>query len=147
MMNPFAYSMLVLAGVVGVAILLLTYRDLIFDTPPPRRQVRGRRPVRRRPAPAGRPKGVETDAKINETISKAISGAATPNSSTEMISFHTLAKLVHAGVVTETTAIETACGVIAGSSKDYQEAREKFKRAAAELDTTTEAKPRSRRKR
>lgn len=58
-----------------------------------------------------------------------VSGIAMQEDDTETVAFHFLARLVKAGHVTETQALESACGVRAGSSKAYQEARAKLKKA------------------
>jgi hypothetical protein len=79
--------------------------------------------------PAGAPKPERNE---DEDRFGAVSGVAMPKDDAEMIAFHFLARLVHAGHVTETQALESACGVKAGSSKAYQEARVKLKKALDE---------------
>lgn len=67
-----------------------------------------------------------------ETRFGGVSGIAEPNDDAETVAFRFLARLVRAGHVPETVALECACGVRAGSSKAYQEARAKLKRAIEE---------------
>jgi len=94
-------------------------------------------PLHRRPIPLQRPDGklagsvsaAETERNETETHFDAVSGVATPNNDAETVSFRVLAKLIQAKHVTETEALETVFGVKAGSSKAYQEARAKLKRA------------------
>jgi hypothetical protein len=76
----------------------------------------------------------ETDRNEDEDRFGAISGIAMPEDDTETVAFRFLARLVKAGHVTETQALESACGVKAGSSKAYQEARAKLKKALEELN-------------
>lgn len=122
----------VIVATIGSAIALVWYRDLIFTTgaAAPRRP---RRPTPRRPA--GRPRQVETAPKQAEVVSNAISVIAAPENDIEMIAFRALAKLVRAGDVTETTALEHAFDVNAGSSKAYKAAQKKLKIALAELES------------
>ena len=42
-------------------------------------------------------------------------------------------KLINAGLITETAALQTVFGVKAGSSKDYKRVHEKLKIAQAEI--------------
>ena len=130
-MNEGTLAILVIIATIGAGVVVVAYRDLIFSTgaPPPRE----RRPAQLRRPPAGRPS--ETPAKPAEAISVPISPIATPESDPEMIAFQALAKLVRAGVVTETIALEHAFGVRAGSSKAYTTVRAKLKVALAELAT------------
>ena len=125
----------VILATIGSGIALVWYRDLIFTTgaAAPRRQ---RRPTPRRPA-AARPRASqsETVAKPSEVVSNAISVIAAPENDIEMIAFRALAKLVRAGAVNETVAIETAFDVKAGSSKAYKAAQAKLKIALFELDS------------
>lgn len=125
----------VILATIGSGVALVWYRDLIFTTgaAAPRRQ---RRPTPRRPA-AARPRAQpsETVAKSPEVVSNAISVIAAPENDIEMIAFRALAKLVRAGAVNETVAIETAFDVKAGSSKAYKAAQTKLKIALFELDS------------
>jgi len=125
----------VILATIGSGVALVWYRDLIFTTgaAAPRRP---RRSTARRPA-AARPRQVETPAKPAEVVSNAISVIAAPDNDIEMIAFRALAKLVRAGVVGETVAIETAFDVKAGNGKSYKAAQSNLKRALAELDSLT----------
>jgi len=78
---------------------------------------------------------VETDRNDDESRFDPVSAVATPYSNAETIAFRFLARLVTAGHVTETQALETACEVKAGSSKAYQEARAKLKKALEEQNS------------
>jgi hypothetical protein len=129
-MNEGLLAISVILGTIGAGIALVWYRDLIFTTgaAAPRRQ---RRPVR----PAARPRQIETPAKQAEVVSDVISMIAAPENDIEMIAFRALAKLVRAGAVNETVAIETAFDVKAGSSKAYRAAQAKLKIALFELDS------------
>ena len=71
----------------------------------------------------------ETPRNENEDRFVLVSGSAMPKDDTEAIAFRFLARMVAAGHVTETQALESACNVKAGSSKAYQEARAKLKKA------------------
>lgn len=71
----------------------------------------------------------ETNRNEDEDHFGVVSVIATPEDDTEMVAFRFLARLVKAGHVTETQALESACNVKAGSSKAYQEARAKLKKA------------------
>jgi hypothetical protein len=103
--------------------------------PPPERAVR-ERPLRRR-VPVRRTDGKlngsvsvsETSPKSSEVVSIPVSPITVPKDDPETVAFRFLARLIHAGVLTETQALETACEVKAGSSKAYQEARARLKRA------------------
>jgi hypothetical protein len=104
-------------------------------------QHRRRRTIRLKPRPirddGGRFNGslpAETDRNEDEDRFGVVSVIATPENDTEMVAFRFLARLVKAGHVTETQALESACEVKAGSSKAYQEARAKLKRAIEELN-------------
>jgi hypothetical protein len=88
-----------------------------------------------RPKRAVRPRPPETPPQPPETHFAPVSGALTPQSDAETIAFHCLAKLVRAGMLTETQALEGSFDVKAGSSKAYQEKRAKLKAALADLDT------------
>lgn len=125
----------VILATIGSGIALVWYRDLIFTTgaAAPRRP---RRSTPRRPA-AARPRAPasETVAKPAEVVSNAVSVIAAPENDIEMIAFRALAKLVRAGAVNETVAIETAFDVKAGSSKAYKAAQTKLKIALFELDS------------
>jgi len=124
----------VILATIGSGIALVWYRDLIFTTgaAAPRRP---RRPTPRRPAT--RPRQIETPVKQAEVVSDAVSVITAPESEIEMIAFRALAKLVRAGDVTETTALEHAFDVKAGSSKAYKAVQAKLKTALAELDSPT----------
>lgn len=126
----------VILATIGSAVALVWYRDLIFTTgaAAPRRP---RRSTTRRPAAARprAPRQAETPAKPVEVVSNAISVIAAPENDIEMIAFRALAKLVRAGVVGETVAIETAFDVKAGNGKNYKAAQLNLKRALAELDS------------
>lgn len=98
--------------------------------------------VRLRPRPirgaGGRFDGslpAETNRNEDETSFDPVSAIATPKDATETIAFHFIARLIKAGHVTETQALESACGVKAGSSKAYQEARVKLKKALEEVES------------
>jgi len=138
MMNEGWLAIGVILATIGSAVALVWYRDLIFTTgaAAPRRP---RRSTPRRPAAARprAPRQVETPAKPAEVVSNAISVIAAPENDIEMIAFRALAKLVRAGDVTETTALEHAFDVSAGSSKAYKAVQAKLKIALAELDSPT----------
>jgi len=124
----------VILATIGAGIVLVMYRDLIFttDTPTPRKQ---RRPIKRRPGrSAARSSNAETPAKQAEVVSNVVSVIAARENDTEMIAFRALAKLVRAGDVTETTALEHAFDVKAGSSRAYKAVQSKLKIALVELD-------------
>jgi hypothetical protein len=136
-MNEGTLAIMIIVATIGVGIVAVMYRDLIFPTgAPPSRQ---RRPAQLRRLPAARPRvspalaRSETAPKSTEAVSVPVSPIATPDSDPETIAFQVLAKLVHAGVVTETMALEHAFGVRAGSSKAYTTVRAKLKTALAEL--------------
>jgi hypothetical protein len=100
---------------------------------------RRRRPMRLRPVRGahGHFHGslpAEIERNENEDHFGDVSGIAEPKDDTEIIAFHFLARLVKSGHVTETQALESACGVKAGSSKAYQEARSKLKKALEEAE-------------
>lgn len=125
----------VILATIGSGVALVWYRDLIFTTgaAAPRRP---RRSTPRRPArPPTRPRKVETPAKQAEAVSNAVSVIAAPENDIEMIAFRALAKLIRAGAVNETIAIETVFDVKAGSSKAYKACQANLKRALAELDS------------
>lgn len=92
--------------------------------------LRRRVPIRR---PDGKLNGsvsvAETSRNGAETHFDDVSAIATPKDDPEMIAFRFLARLIKAGMLTETQALEGACEVKAGSSKAYQEARGKLKKA------------------
>jgi hypothetical protein len=101
-----------------------------------RRRARHMPTVRLKPRPirddVGRFNGslpAETNGNEDEDRFDAVSVIATPEDDAETVAFRFLARLVKAGHVTETQALESACEVKAGSSKAYQEARAKLKRA------------------
>ena len=124
----------VILATIGSGIALVWYRDLIFTTgaAAPRRP---RRSTPRRPArPAARPRQIETPVKQAEVVSNVVSMIAAPENDIEMIAFRALAKLVRAGDVTETIALEHAFDVKAGSSKAYKAVQAKLKIALVELD-------------
>jgi hypothetical protein len=73
------------------------------------------------------------DRNGDEDHFSAVSGIATPHANAETIAFLYLARLIAAGHVTETQALEAACEVKAGSSKAYQDARAKLKRALEQV--------------
>lgn len=125
----------VILATIGSGIVLVWYRDLIFTTgaAAPRRP---RRSTPRRPQRStARPRAAETPAKQAELVSTAISVIAAPENDIEMIAFRALAKLVRAGMVNETVAIETVFDVKAGSSKAYKAAQSKLKKALVDLDS------------
>ncbi len=128
-MNEGWLLLLTVVGTIGAALTVVYYRDLIWPEryPPaaPLRRTRPRRPPATRPR---RPPASETTPKRTEAISSNVSGVTTLQTDAETISFRTLAKLVQAGVLTETVALEATCNVKAGSSKAYQAAREKLKK-------------------
>jgi hypothetical protein len=136
MMNEGWLAICVILATIGSGIALVWYRDLIFTTgaAAPRRPRRStpRRPARPPARPAPR---VETPAKQAEAVSYAVSSIAAPENDIEMIAFRALAKLVRAGMVNETVAIETVFDVKAGSSKAYKAAQSKLKQALVELDS------------
>lgn len=125
----------VILATIGSGVALVWYRDLIFTTgaaaPRRPRQVAGRRPNR----PAVRRRPIETPAKPAAVVSPAISVITAPENDPEMIAFRALAKLVRAGAVNETIAIETVFDVKAGSSKAYKAAQSKLKKALVDLDS------------
>lgn len=125
----------VILATIGSGVALVVYRDLIFTTgaAAPRRQ---RRPTPRRPA-AARPRAPqgETVAKRVAMVSPPVSPVATLDSDDEMIVFRAIAKLVRAGDITETIAIEHTFDVKAGSSKAYKVCHANLKRALLELDS------------
>lgn len=137
-MNEGLLLLLTVLAVAGLAIAVLWYRDLIWPerfAPPVQRQ---------RSRPRLRPRRVvppEMKAKPREGVSITVSGVPMAQKEVETVSFRTLAKLVHAGVVTETVALETACNVRAGSSKAYQEARANLKKALADLADAGVSRP------
>lgn len=131
--------LLTVIGTAGAGLTVVWYRDLIWPEHFPRS------PAPRRPAPrrvVRGPAAGETKPKPAEAVSPTVSGVATPQTDAETVSFRTLAKLVKAGVVTETVALESACEVKAGSSKAYMAAREKLKAALAEIDKISPGEPR-----
>jgi hypothetical protein len=131
MMNEGWLAIGVLVATIGSGIALVWYRDLIFTTgaAAPRR----RRPTQRRPV--ARPRATEIPAKRVAMVSPPISPIATLDSDNEMIAFRAIAKLVRAGLITETLAIEHTFDVKAGSSKAYKTCHANLKRALAELDS------------
>jgi hypothetical protein len=135
MMNEGWLAIGVILATIGSGVALVWYRDLIFTTgaAAPRRP---RRSTPRRPArSAARPRQAETPVKQAEAISNAVSVIAAPENDIEMIAFRALAKLVRAGKVNETVAIETVFDVKAGSSKAYKAAQSKLKQALVDLDS------------
>lgn len=124
----------VILATIGSGVALVWYRDLIFTgAAAPRRPHHStprRPPARRRSAPRAK-----MPAKRVAMISPPISPIATLDSDTEMIAFRAIAKLVRAGVITETLAIEHTFDVKAGSSKAYKVCHANLKRALAELDS------------
>jgi hypothetical protein len=125
----------VILATIGSGVALVVYRDLIFTTgaAAPRRP---RRSTPRRPQRStARPRAAETPVKQAEVVSTVVSVIAAPENDIEMIAFRALAKLVRAGAVNETVAIETVFDVKAGSSKAYKAAQSNLKRALAELDS------------
>lgn len=135
MMNEGWLAIGVILATIGSAVALVVYRDLIFTTgaaPPrrPRSSTPRRPPARRRSAPR-----TETPVKRVAMVSPPISAIATLDLDTEMIAFRAIAKLVRAGVITETLAIEHTFDVKAGSSKAYKACHANLKRALAELDS------------
>lgn len=135
MMNEGWLAVGVILATIGSGVALVWYRDLIFTTgaaaPRRPRQVAPRRPPgRRRSAPAR-----ETPAKSAAIVSQAVSVIAAPENDVEMIAFRALAKLIRAGVVGETVAIETAFDVKAGNGKAYKAAQSKLKQALVDLDS------------
>lgn len=125
----------VILATIGSGVALVWYRDLIFTTgaAAPRRP---RRSTTRRPtARPSAPRQVETPAKPAEVVSNAISVIAAPDNDIEMIAFRALAKLIRAGAVNETIAIETVFDVKAGSSKAYKACHANLKRALDDLDS------------
>lgn len=125
----------VILATIGSGVALVWYRDLIFTTgaAAPRRPRQGA--PRRRARPAARLRQIETTAKPAAIVSQAVAVIAAPENDVEMIAFRALAKLVRAGVVTETQAIEHAFDCKAGSSKAYKSAQANLKRALIELDS------------
>jgi len=121
----------VILATIGSGVALVWYRDLIFTTG----SAAPRQPRRSTPRRPGRVQRSETVAKPAKIVSSAISVIAAPENDIEMIAFRALAKLIRAGAVNETVAIETAFDVHAGSSKAYKAAQAKMKRALAELDS------------
>lgn len=116
--------------------------------PPREERPRARRPsiarLRGRPRPIRTTRGrfagslpgeatPETNRNEGETHFDTVSGVATGNTDAETVAFHFLARLIKAGHVTETQALESACEVKAGSSKAYQESRAKLKRALEQV--------------
>jgi hypothetical protein len=135
MMNEGWLAIGVILATIGSGIALVWYRDLIFTTgaAAPRRP---RRSTPRRPArPPAMPRAAETPAKQAEAVSIAVSSIAAPENDIEMIAFRALAKLIRAGAVNETIAIETVFDVKAGSSKAYKAAQSKLKKALVDLDS------------
>jgi len=99
------------------------------------------RAARLRPSPLRRTNGqfngsapAETKRNEDEIRFDAISSIAIPKDDAETVAFRFLARLVKAGHVTETQALESACGLKAGSSKAYQEARTKLKKALEDIE-------------
>lgn len=138
-MNEGWLLLLTVIACAGTAITVVWYRDLIWPERFPRVEEPRPRPRPRLASSAPRRPSGEMTRKRAEVVSIDVSGVATPQTDAETVSFRTLAKLVSAGVVTETVALETTCNVKAGSSKAYQAAREKLKTALAELDRTSAA--------
>ncbi len=125
----------VILATIGSGVALVVYRDLIFTTgaAAPRRP---RRSTLRRPQRStARPHAAETPVKQVAMVSPPVSPIATPDSDVEMIAFRAIAKLVRAGLITETLAIEHTFDVKAGSSKAYKTCHANLKRALAELDS------------
>ncbi len=132
-MNSGWLVLLIILGTIGAGITVTIYRDLIF-TPggtsrPQDSSWRPRRPPARQPAPA---RG-EMGSKWGESISGKVSGTALPDNDAEMVALRALVKLINAGLITETAALQTVFGVKAGSSKDYKRVQEKLKIAQAEI--------------
>ena len=102
--------------------------------PPVARRPNYRRVARpaQRPAPAG-----ETKPKRAETVSATVSGIAVPDNDAEMIAIRTVAKLINAGMITETAALETVFAVRAGSSRRYRAVQAKLKLAQAEQESAS----------
>lgn len=121
----------VILATIGSAVALVWYRDLIFTTNAPAPRQRRPAQLRRRSAP----RAAETGAKQAAIVSHAVSSIAAPENDIEMIAFRALAKLVRAGMVNETVAIETVFDVKAGSSKAYKAAQSRLKQALVELDS------------
>jgi len=124
----------VILATIGSGVALVWYRDLIFTTgaAAPRRP---RRSTTRPRRSTTRPRAAETPVKQAEVVSNAVSVIAAPENDIEMIAFRALAKLIRAGAVNETVAIETVFDVKAGSSKAYKMCHANLKRALAELDS------------
>ena len=117
----------VILATIGSGVALVWYRDLIFTT--------GAAAPRRPRRSTTRPRAAETPVKQAEVVSNAVSVIAAPENDIEMIAFRALAKLIRAGAVNETVAIETVFDVKAGSSKAYKMCHANLKRALAELDS------------
>lgn len=139
-MNEGTLAILIIVATIGAGIAVVAYRDLIFSTgaPPPRRRrpAQLRRPPVARPRVSPAPARSETAPKPAAIVSVPVSPTAMPDSDPETIAFQVLAKLIRAGVVNETVALEHAFGVRAGSSKAYTTVRAKLKMALAELAMT-----------
>jgi hypothetical protein len=132
--NEGLLAILVVVATIGAAIWVAIHRDVIYpQSPRPAARPRVRSAMLRSSGPARRP---ETGPKRVATVSLPVSGIATPQVEPETIAFQVLAKLIKAGLVTETAALETAFEVKAGSSKAYKSVQAKLKAAQAEIDSS-----------
>jgi len=136
-MNEGLLALIIIVATIGAAIWAAMYRDLIWPTSPsgPSRPA-GRvvsRPGRMTPAPRRSPALAETPAKPAAIISEPISAVTTPKNDAETIAIMTIAKLIAAGQVGETAALQTVFAVKPGSSRRYKEVQRKLKIAQEEL--------------
>lgn len=134
-------GMAVILTTIGAMIWIGLHRHIIYPERfgPGRAAPAQRRPLQWRPGramPAHRrrsPAPTETKPKPAATISRGISGVAMLENDAEMIALLAIAKLIAAGLVTETGALQTVFAVRAGSSRRYREVHDKLKIAQAEL--------------
>lgn len=135
--NPATLAIATILATGGAAVWVAMYRDVIWAASvPPTRQGPRRAPGRSRQVAAAPPKQAETPPKQAATVSLPVSPIATPDSDPEMIAIRVLAKLVKAGCIGQTVALENAFDVKSGNSKAYTRVQEKFKTAKIELDQT-----------
>lgn len=128
-MNPAILVFVTIAATIGAAIWVALHRHVIYPdrytTPAPPARSRRRVPLSTRQR--------EIAVKPAAIISAPVSSVATPNIDAETVAIQTIAKLIAAGKITETAALETVFNVKAGSSRRYKEVQAKLKTAQSEL--------------
>jgi hypothetical protein len=130
-MNQGFILLATIVGTVGVAIVAVVYRDLIFPSAAPAGRPRPR--PRPKPRPAARPAPAETKPKQVESVSAPVSPIAITDNDAEMVAYIAIATLIEAQLITETAALTTVFNVRPGSSKAYQESRAKLKHAQQKI--------------